>query len=85
LEKCDAILLILKKLQKDVAKTQDDLERELDLIKNSLESSVKMQRVKMADLEQKLKSTGCVNNSTEMIRAILTLGLGCLFDNDTQK
>jgi len=84
IEKCDAIIVKLNKLQKDCSKTQDDLEKELDKIKNNLESSIKMQRVKMADLEQKLKATGCVNNSQELIRAIFTLGIGCLFDNNTQ-
>lgn len=43
-----------------------------------------MQRVKMADLEQKLKATGCVNNSGELLRAIFTLGIACAFDNATK-
>jgi uncharacterized membrane-anchored protein YhcB (DUF1043 family) len=84
LEKCDAILVILEKLQKDVAQTQDDLERELELIKKTLESSVKVQKAKMADLEQKLKSTGCINNSGELFRAIFTLGIACAFDSPTK-
>jgi len=29
LEKCDKIIIVLKKLQKDVAKAQDNLEKEL--------------------------------------------------------
>jgi len=40
---------------------------------------------KLADLEKKMKAIGCVNNGTEMLRAIMTLGLACLFDNDTKK
>lgn len=82
--KCDAIIVSLVQLQKDTAKTQDHLEKELDHIKKTLESSVKMQRVKMADLEQKLKATGCVNNSGELLRAIFTLGIACAFDNATK-
>jgi hypothetical protein len=81
---CDKIILILARLQKDVAKVQDALEAELDKIKNNLESSVKAQRAKMADLEQQLKSTGCVNNSAELLRAIFTLGIACAFDSPTK-
>ena len=32
-----------------------------------------------------MKSIGCVNNGKELLRAIFTLGLACLFDNDTKK
>lgn len=85
LEKCDAILAVLKKLQTDTAKAQDDLEKELEYIKVTLEKSVKMQKAKMADLEQKLKATGCVNNSAELIRAIFTLGIACAFDSPTKR
>lgn len=40
---------------------------------------------KLIDLEKKMKSIGCVNNGKELLRAIFTLGLACLFDNDTKK
>jgi len=81
---CDKIIAILMKLQVDVAQVQDALEAELDKIKNNLESSVKAQRAKMADLEQQLKSAGCVNNSAELLRAIFTLGIACAFDSPTK-
>lgn len=32
-----------------------------------------------------MKSIGCVNNGTELLRAIFTLGLACLMPNDTKK
>jgi len=32
-----------------------------------------------------MKAIGCVNNGTELLRAIFTLGLACMFDNDTKK
>lgn len=40
---------------------------------------------KLVDLEKKMRSIGCVNNGRELLRAIFTLGLACLFDNDTKK
>lgn len=85
LEKCDTIIGILKKLQKDVAKTQDDLEKELEFIKTSLEKSTAGLEAKMRDLEQQVKSAGCVNNSAELIRAIFTLGIACAFDSPTRR
>jgi len=77
-------LVRLRKLQKDVARTQDDLEKELQLIKTTLEKSVKGKEAKMKDLEQQLKSAGCVNNSGELLRAIFTLGIACAFDSPTK-
>ena len=38
----------------------------------------------MADLEQQLKSTGCINNSAEFLRAVFTLGIACAFDSPTK-
>lgn len=32
-----------------------------------------------------MKSVGCVNNSGELLRAIFTLGIACLFDSPTKK
>lgn len=51
IDKCDAIIKILEKLQKDVAAVKAKLDTELDNIKNRLESSVKVQQAKMKDLE----------------------------------
>jgi hypothetical protein len=82
--KADLIISVLSKLQKDVARAQDNLETEIDRIKKSLEASVKGLRVKFADLEQKMKSVGCVNNSGELLRAIFTFGIACAFDSPTK-
>jgi hypothetical protein len=41
---------------------------------------------KLAQIEKKLKSVGCVNNGKELLRAIFTLGLACLLgQSDTKK
>jgi hypothetical protein len=41
---------------------------------------------KLANIEKKLKSVGCVNNGKELLRAIFTLGLACLLgQSDTKK
>lgn len=40
---------------------------------------------KLEQLEKKMKAIGCINNGTELLRAIMTLGLACMFDNDTKK
>jgi len=85
LTKCDTIIEFLKTLQKNVSKTQDDLEAELDAIKKNLEKSLKEKAYKLKEMEQKLKSTGCVNNSAELFRAILTLGIACAFDSPTRR
>jgi phage host-nuclease inhibitor protein Gam len=82
--KADLIIKVLSKLQKDVAKAQDNLETEIERIKKSLEASVKGLRAKFADLEQKMKSVGCVNNSGELLRAIFTFGIACAFDSPTK-
>lgn len=41
---------------------------------------------KLAQIEEKLKSVGCINNGKELLRAIFTLGLACLLgESDTKK
>jgi len=40
---------------------------------------------KLVDLEKKMRSIGCVNNGRELLRAIFTLGISCLFDSNTKK
>jgi hypothetical protein len=41
---------------------------------------------KLAQIEKKLESVGCINNGKELLRAIFTLGLACLLgQSDTKK
>jgi hypothetical protein len=41
---------------------------------------------KLEQIQEKLKSVGCINNGKELLRAIFTLGLACLLDqSDTKK
>jgi hypothetical protein len=85
IEKCDKIISALEKLQKAVAVCRDELQNEIDSLRKRLEASNKELKRKLVDLEKKMKSIGCVNNGKELLRAIFTLGLACLFDNDTKK
>lgn len=82
--KCDTIIKILTQLQKDVGEVKDKLDAELEKIRGNLESHITGLRAKMADLEQQLKATGCINNSAELLRAIFTLGIACTWDNPTK-
>jgi hypothetical protein len=50
-----------------------------------LEASNKSLEIKLADLEKKMKAVGCINNGRELLRAIFTLGLSCLFDSNTKR
>jgi len=72
-------------LQKDVKKCSDRLETEIDNLRKMLESRNEQLKYKLADLEKKLATIGCVNNGTELLRAIMTFGLACNWDNDTKK
>lgn len=51
LEKCNAIVVILEKLQKDCAKTSDDLNNVLLKIKEMLKKRIEAKKIKIADLE----------------------------------
>lgn len=51
LDKCNAIVVILEKLQKDCAKTSDDLNNVLLKIKEMLKKRIEAKKIKIADLE----------------------------------
>lgn len=85
IEKCDMIIKALEKLQKAVKVCSDELESEIVQLRKTIEASNANLKRKLIDLEKKMKSIGCVNNGKELLRAIFTLGLACLFDNDTKK
>lgn len=85
IEKCDLIIAALDKLQKAVKICSDELESEIVQLRKTLEASNANLKRKLINLEKKMKSIGCVNNGKELLRAIFTLGLACLFDNDTKK
>ena len=72
-------------MQKAVKQCSDELQSEIDSLRKRLEANNKELKRKLVDLEKKMKSIGCVNNGRELLRAIFTLGLACLFDNDTKK
>lgn len=52
LEKCNAIVAVLEKLQKDCARTADDLNNVLLRIKEMLKKSIAAKKVSIKDLEQ---------------------------------
>jgi archaellum component FlaC len=79
------IIKALEKLQKAVKVCSDELESEIVQLRKTIEASNANLKRKLIDLEKKMKSIGCVNNGKELLRAIFTLGLACLFDNDTKK
>lgn len=42
----------------------------------------KLKANKVADLEKRLKATGCVNNTGDLFKAIFSFGISCAFDSD---
>lgn len=86
IQKCDEIIKALGVLQKGVKQCNDTLLAEIDNLRKKLEASNAQLKHKLADLEKKMKSIGCVNNGKELLRAIFTLGLACLLgESDTKK
>jgi len=83
--KCDIIIKALGELQKAVKVCSDELEQQIALLDKTVKASNENLKRKLVDLEKKMKAIGCVNNGAELLRAIFTLGLACLFDNDTKK
>jgi len=83
--KCGAIIKLLKKLEKDIKKANDELNKEVDTLMEILKQRKKKLHHDLQQLEAKMKSLGCVNNSGELLRAIFTLGIACLFDSPTKK
>jgi DNA repair exonuclease SbcCD ATPase subunit len=85
IEKCDEIIKALEDLQKNTKKAKDTLEDAIEQLRKALEASNKELQRKLTDLEKKMKSIGCINNGRELLRAIFTLGLSCLFDSNTKR
>jgi len=86
IEKCDLIIKMLGKLQKDVKKCNDELSSEIKKLEQTLKSRSVQLKHKLEQIEAKLKKIGCVNNGKELLRAIFTLGLACLLGHsDTKK
>ena len=71
--RCQEIVKILLKLQKDCAKTQDDIEIELASMESNLKSDIDRKKFRISELEKELKETKC-----EWWKALLTLGLICI-------
>jgi len=59
LEKCNAIVKVLEKLQKDCARTADDLNNVLLSIKEQLKKRIAASKTKIADLEKQAKAAKC--------------------------
>jgi len=83
--RCGVIIKVLVQLQKDIKKANDHLVTEVEQLKKNLAANKAKLAAKLADLEKKMKSIGCVNNSGELLRAIFTLGIACAFDSPTKK
>lgn len=59
LEKCNAIVKVLEKLQKDCARTADDLNSVLLKIKEMLKKSIAAKKLSIADLEKRAAAAKC--------------------------
>jgi len=54
------VIVILKKLQKDCAKTQDNIENELAFMKVELKKQIARANVKIDQMENQIKAMKCV-------------------------
>jgi hypothetical protein len=72
LDKCNAIVKVLEKLQKDCARTSDNLENVLKVIKEELKKKIAASKTKIADLEKQAAAAKC--NFWQMI---FTFGAAC--------
>jgi hypothetical protein len=57
----------------------------LNDLQKTLERNNKELSAKLEQIEAKMKSVGCINDSRELLRAIFTLGISCAFDSNTKK
>jgi len=57
--KCLAVIKILKKLQADCARTQDNIDTELEAMKVELKRDIARKKVKIDELEKQLKAMKC--------------------------
>jgi hypothetical protein len=59
LDTCNKIVKVLEKLQKDCARTADNLDNVLKVIKEALKKRIAASKVKIADLEKQAKAAKC--------------------------
>lgn len=72
MEKCDAIVKVLEKLQKDCARTSDNLENVLRVIKEELKKKISAGKASLADLEKQAAASKCT-----FWQMIFTFGKAC--------
>lgn len=72
LEKCNLIVKVLEDLQKNCARTSDNLENVLKVIKEQLKKRIEASKTKIADLEKQAAAAKC--NFWQMI---FTFGAAC--------
>jgi hypothetical protein len=72
LKRCRVIIKILEKLQKDCARTADDLDNVLLVIKDLLKKKIEKSKVSIATLEKEAKAAKC--NFWQMV---FTFGAAC--------
>jgi len=59
LDTCNKIVGVLEKLQKDCARTADNLDNVLKVIKEELKKKISASKVKIADLEKQAAAAKC--------------------------
>ena len=72
LEKCNGIVKVLEKLQKDCARTSDNLDNVLKIIKEELKKKINAGKTKVADLKKQAAAAKC--NFWQML---ITFGGAC--------
>lgn len=72
-DRCTAIVGVLDKLQKDCARTSDDLKNVLKNIKELLKTRMEEKKIKIQEMEAKLKEAHC-----GFWDAMFTLGISCI-------
>ena len=78
--RCKEIIKILLKLQKDCARTQDDIENELAGMEAQLRMEIKSKKFRITELDKEIKETKC-----KWWVALLTIGLGCIKHANARK
>lgn len=73
LERCNEIVAELDKLQKDCARTSDDLKAVLKNIKEQLKQRMEEKQIKVAEMEEKMKEAKC-----GFWDALVTIGISCI-------
>ena len=73
MERCQEIVKVLVKMQKNCAKTQDEIENEMEGMKVELKRQIERAKVRIGDLEKQIAEAKC-----KWWQAILTLGIACI-------